>query len=97
MPARPLYVVCVFNVYAHEPDDADETSEDRDERKRTYHYAGFTASEAEEMARFRFHRSSDHNWTLPVLIGEFPTKTDEAGREIADVDVVTCPHCGATF
>jgi hypothetical protein len=96
MPTKPLYVVCVFNLYAHEPDEPQETPEQRAERRRTYHCAGFSPEAALELAWVRFGRCCDYNWTYPALLGEFPTRT-EGGWEVADVETLTCPHCGQTF
>jgi len=97
MSTKPLYVICVFNVYADEPDEPSETPDQRAERKQTYHCAAFSPGEAEKIAWSRFHRSSSHHWTQPALLGEFPTKWEEAGWEVADVATLICPFCGQTF
>jgi len=97
MFTKPLYVVCVFNVHTDEPDEPGETPAQRDERKRTDHCAAFSPGAAEKIAWSRFHKSSDHHWTSPALVGEFPTKSDEDGYEVADVATLTCPFCGQTF
>jgi len=94
---KPIYVVCVFNVYSEHPDlFPGETVEDMAYRKRTHHFLGWTAKDAEEAAESSFHRSCDHNWWPPVFLGEFPIATDEAGHEFIDADV-TCPRCGEAF
>jgi hypothetical protein len=97
MPTKPLYVICIFNLYSDEPDEPGESPGDRERRKQTYHYAGFTPEEVEAVVRGRFARSCDHNWYPPLFLGEFPTKVIEDGWEVVDVESLTCPHCGQTF
>jgi hypothetical protein len=93
---KPIFVVCVFNVYSEEPDCPSETAEERAARKRTCHFTGFTADEADEAAERSLHNSSAHNWWPAVLLGEFPIATDAAGQEFIDAEV-TCPRCGNAF
>src|SRR5205823_229715 len=67
---RPVYLVCVFHVYAGSPDAAfpGETPRQRAERRRRYHYLGFTADEALDALPHWCRISCDHNWTQPVWL-----------------------------
>ncbi len=93
MSSKPVYVVCVFNVYCDEPARPDESREEILRRKQTFHYFGYTAKGAEDNAETIFHHSCEHNWWPPVLLGEFPISTTD-GQELIEGDL-TCPRCGA--
>jgi hypothetical protein len=92
MTTKPVYVVCVFNVYCNEAARPEESPEEILKRKRTFHYFGYTPESAEDQAEATFHRSCDHNWWPPVLLGEFPIAIKD-GQELVEGDL-TCPHCG---
>jgi hypothetical protein len=88
---RPVWLVCVFNIYRDMPLPG-ETPEQKAYRTARQHCVGFTAQEAVQFAEQVFYGSCDHNWTIPVLIGEFTT-TFRDGFEVLAVPVI-CPHCG---
>jgi hypothetical protein len=92
MTTKPVYVVCVFNVYSDEPALPDESPEDIRKRKQTFHYLGFTAESADDQAKTLFRQSCTHNWWPPVLLGEFPILIKD-GPGVVDADLI-CPHCG---
>jgi hypothetical protein len=93
MTIKPVYVVCVFNVYCDEPPRPEESREEILRRKRTLHYFGYTPESAEENAEAMLHHSCDHNWGPSVLLGELPISIED-GRELIEGDL-TCPQCGA--
>jgi hypothetical protein len=97
MAIKPVYVVCIFNVYSDMPDEPGKSTADRENRKRTRHAVGFTAQHAEDLAFNRFAKLMEYNWYPATLLGEFQTKLDQDGREVVDVDLLTCPHCGKAF
>ena len=95
---KPVYVVCVFNVYADCPDAElpDETPAQKAERKRCRHFLGLTPDEAEAAIPHWCVGSCDYNWYVPTLLGTYPTRFFR-GREIVDVETLTCPHCKTPF
>lgn len=99
MAAKPVYVVCIFNVYADFPDAEfpGETLEEKADRRRCRHVIGYTAEAALAAVPHWCETCCDYNWTQPALLGEYPIKLLEDAREVVDSETLTCPHCGETF